>query len=234
MISQKGNSCYFPIAWFFHHLHMLRLWWQLLLAHPTPTTSLSGLPQIPEAFWHHMGSTILFNDSWFTPRSAEHTLETWGMLIRFPNRPASTGCLHLQVEFILAADNWNLRFVSLLNSIVLPCFTQWNDNMVIKAVFHYLTTAEYITGCGLDVEVSEDTNSLIFSLLWTVEGEAATFADLRSQLNKSHRECVNAVCSQGYMSSYSLLGKAVHRWVWHGLQLVLTDTHTETDYHVYI
>lgn len=98
---------------------------------------------------------------------------------------------------------------------------------LFKLPFHYLTTAEDITGGNLDIEVSKDPNSLIFSLLWTVKGQAATFADLRSQLHKRSNDFVNALSSLGYLSSYLLLEKAVHRWVWHGLQLVLTDAHTK-------
>lgn len=36
LIFLKGSSVYIPPAWFFHHLHMLRRRWQLLLPHPHP------------------------------------------------------------------------------------------------------------------------------------------------------------------------------------------------------
>lgn len=126
-----------------------------------------------------------------------------------------TGHLQLQVEFIV-------------------CLPQWNGKIIIKNASHYLTAAEYIAGRRLDVEVSEDPNSLIFSLFWTVKGQAATFADLGPQLHKMHHESVDAACSRRDASSYLLWGKAVHRWVWHGLQLGLTDTHTENDIIYYI
>lgn len=68
--------------------------------------------------------------------------------------------------------------------------------------FHYLTTAEDVTGGELDIEVSQDPNSLIFSLLRAVKGQAATLADLRSQLHKRSSDFVNALSSPGYPSSY--------------------------------
>lgn len=75
--------------------------------------------------------------------------------------------------------------------------------------------------------MSKDPNSLIFGLLWTVKGQAATFADLRSQLQKKSNDSANAPSSLGSTSWYLLWGKAVHRWVWHGLQLVLTEAPTK-------
>lgn len=59
----------------------------------------------------------------------------------------------------------------------------------------YLTAAENIVGRGLDVEVPEDPNGLIFSLLRTVQGQAAALAHLGPQLHRRHHESVDATCS---------------------------------------
>lgn len=103
----------------------------------------------------------------------------------------------------------------------------------------YLAAAEYITGSGLDVEVLEHSNSLVSGLFWAVQGQTATFAHLRPQLQwKTHRQllsareqftCTHHACADLIQSSlwracYLHSGMVVHRWVWHGLRLVLTDT----------
>lgn len=51
----------------------------------------------------------------------------------------------------------------------------------------HLAAAEYVTGRGLDVEVSEDADRLVFGLLRTVEGQTATLADLGAQLRGEQR-----------------------------------------------
>lgn len=76
---------------------------------------------------------------------------------------------------------------------------------MIENAFHYLTAAEYIAGRRPDIEVPEDPQSLISSLFGAVEGQAATFAHLGSQLHKRlHHESADAACSRRDTGSYLL------------------------------
>lgn len=174
---------------------------------PAPITSPSGLPQVPQAFWHHMGYTILFSDSWFTPRPG-YTPETRGILIRFPNifnRPPST-------------------------SSQVSCMFSGNEMEKSLLKMHFITWQRLNTSLGVGWTLKCLRTRTAWSLAFSEQSRDRQRPSPTWDLNCT--KCIMSLWRQRPrrdMTSYLLWGKAVHRWVWHGLQLVLTDTHTENN-----